>query len=373
MAEFGESGSNRVTVAKAPPKNCQPRKAQNDRISKLSPALKWEKESKVIHGKDDKLKDMSPFLIQKYIQSTTGNVTSVKKLRSGDLLIESATPKQSEQLLSIKNFGDAPIEVSGHKTLNYTRGVISSMDLIMVSDEEFASELQSFRITAGFISCDVRPFVPNPVRCFKCQRFGHTKTSCRASSSRCPQCSEIGHDGTPCTKPEKCVNCNGSHPAYSKSCPKWKIEKEIQTIKISRNISFAEARKIVESRTPKENFPYSTALKRTTCSSMQTEPIQIQENSSPSQTISKPFPSPSNEEYITIKLKDWLEIKEKINVNKDVQLNIQQTFNSTSSKEVELEIHPSDESLSEMDLSDEARVGTAKPKVFKSKFFRKPK
>ncbi|XP_055928542.1 uncharacterized protein LOC129959679 [Argiope bruennichi] len=180
---------------------------------------------------------MSPFLIQKYIQSTAGNVTSVKKLRSGDLLIETATPKQSEQLLAIKNFGDAPIEVSGHKTLNYTRGVISSMDLTMVSDEEFVSELQSFRvtsarritlkrdgkiiptkhviltfathvlprkITAGFISCDVRPFVPNPMRCFKCQRFGHTKTSCRASSSRCPQCSEIGHDDTPCTKPQKC-------------------------------------------------------------------------------------------------------------------------------------------------------------------------
>ncbi|KAF8784145.1 hypothetical protein HNY73_011626, partial [Argiope bruennichi] len=176
-----------------------------------------------------------------------------------------------------------------------------------------------------------------------------------------------------------------------------------------------QSRKIVESRTPKKNLPYSTALKRTTCSSMQTEPIQIQENSSPSQTISKPFPSPSNEEYITIKLKDWLEIvksnkssiikeknitkiqknlktvpqnkkkkknlsiqneneqKEKINVNKDVQFNIQQKSNSTSSKEFELEIHPSDESLIEMDLSDEARVGTAKPKVFKSKFFRKPK
>ncbi|KAF8789548.1 hypothetical protein HNY73_007479 [Argiope bruennichi] len=92
---------------------------------------------------------MSPFLIQKYIQSTAGNVTSVKKLRSGDLLIETATPKQSEQLLAIKNFGDAPIEVSGHKTLNYTRGVISSMDLTMVSDEEFVSELQSFRVTSA--------------------------------------------------------------------------------------------------------------------------------------------------------------------------------------------------------------------------------
>ncbi|KAF8783497.1 hypothetical protein HNY73_013652 [Argiope bruennichi] len=103
----------------------------------------------VVHVKDDKLKNMSPFLIQKYIQSTAGNVSSVKKLRSGDLLIETATPKHSEQLLAIKNFGDAPIEVSGHKTLNYTRGVIFSMDLTMVSDEEFVSELQSFRVTSA--------------------------------------------------------------------------------------------------------------------------------------------------------------------------------------------------------------------------------
>ncbi|XP_055949667.1 uncharacterized protein LOC129983960 [Argiope bruennichi] len=249
----------------------------------------------VIHGKDDKLKNMSPFLIQKYIQSTTGNVRSVKKRRSGDLLIESTTPKESEQLLAIKNFGDAPIEVPGHKTLNYTRGVVSSMDLIMVSDEEFVSELQSFRVTSArritlkrdvamyVLLCQTRCVVLN-ARGLDIQKL--------VASSRCPQCSEIGHDDTPCTKPEKCVNCNGSHPDYSKSCPKWKIEKEIQTIKVSRDISFAGARKIVESRTPKKNLPYSTDLKRTTCSSMQTEPIQTQENSSPSQTISKPFPSP---------------------------------------------------------------------------------
>ncbi|GBM26161.1 hypothetical protein AVEN_196987-1 [Araneus ventricosus] len=117
-----------------------------------------------------------------------------------------------------------------------------------------------------------------------------------------------GHDDTPCIKPEKCGNCNGSHPAYSKSCPKWKTEKEIQAVKITRNI-FAEARKIVESRTPKVNLPYNASLKTTTCSCIQTDPIQILENDSPTSTVSpKPFPTPANEEYITIKLTDRLEI-----------------------------------------------------------------
>ncbi|KAF8771390.1 hypothetical protein HNY73_018816 [Argiope bruennichi] len=206
--------------------------------------------------------------------------------------------------------------------------------------------------------------------------FGHTKkNSCRGLPLAVHNVLKLAMMTLHAQSPKNVFNCNGSHPAYSKSCPKWKIEKEIQTIKISRNISFAEARQIVEKRTPKENLPYSTALKRTTCSSMQTEPIEIQENSCPSQTIAKPFPSPSNEEYITIKLKDWLEIiksskssitKEKNitknqktlkivpqNKKKKKNLSIQNQNEqkekiNVNSKDVELEIHPSDESLSEM-------------------------
>ncbi|GBM49962.1 hypothetical protein AVEN_34930-1 [Araneus ventricosus] len=42
-------------------------------------------------------------------------------------------------------------------------------------------------------------------RCFKCQRFGHSKTSCRGTLT-CARCAEVGHESTDCTRTEKCVN-----------------------------------------------------------------------------------------------------------------------------------------------------------------------
>ncbi|GBM44388.1 hypothetical protein AVEN_147394-1 [Araneus ventricosus] len=261
----------------------------------------------VLHNEEGKLKNMSPFLIQKHIYTFAGNVQSVKKMKSGDLLVESSSLQQSEQLLSITKFGDIPITVSALASLNYTRGVMSNDEFLMVSDSEFVSELEAQKvipsrritlkrdgqiiptrhviltfdtpvlpktITAGYISCDIRPYIPNPVRCFKCQRFGHTKTACRGSSALCRRCSEPGHEETSCQNPENCFNCKGNHASYSKTCPKWKLEKEIQSIKVTRNISIQEARKIVHDRTPKTNHSYSAALKTIKNPDTPLEPIQ---------------------------------------------------------------------------------------------------
>lgn len=42
----------------------------------------------VIYNEDEKLKTVSPFVIQKHIQSSVGTVTLIKKLHSGNLLVE---------------------------------------------------------------------------------------------------------------------------------------------------------------------------------------------------------------------------------------------------------------------------------------------
>ena len=39
------------------------------------------------------------------------------------------------------------------------------------------------------------------------------------------------------------MNCQGDHVAISRDCPKWKIEKDIVTLKCTEKISFADARK----------------------------------------------------------------------------------------------------------------------------------
>ncbi|GBN24598.1 hypothetical protein AVEN_220058-1 [Araneus ventricosus] len=371
----------------------------------------------VLHNEEDKLRNMSPFIIQKHIYTFAGIVQSVKKMKSGDLLVESSSLRQSEQLLSITKFGDIPITVSAHASLNYTRGVMLSDEFLMVSDSEFVSELEAQKviaarritlkrdgqiiptrhviltfdtpvlpkkITAGYISCDIRPYIPNPVRCFKCQRFGHTKTACRGSSALCPRCSESGHEETICQNPEKCFNCKGNHASYSKTCPKWKLEKEIQSVKVTRNISIQESRKIVHDRTPKTNHSYSAALKTIKNPDTPLEPIQT-----PTDTI-VPKPSTSaakNEETITVKLSDWLALlkahklsleKEKSNdkkqeflkpapknklpkkdhtnstgKNSNVKMKSNPNKTKSQNKESESDLQTSDNSVSEMELSEE--------------------
>ena len=172
---------------------------------------------------------------------------------------------------------DTPVKVSPHRSLNQCRGIIKSAELDHVSEDELLSEIRNqhatnvkriyvtrdgmkkptntwevtfatpsapSRLKAGYLSLAVFPYIPNPLRCFKCQLFGHHQGFC----SRDPVCSKCGlkdHEDKNCTQTPSCVNCEGAHPAYSKECPKWIEEREICRVKATTNVSFKEARKLV--------------------------------------------------------------------------------------------------------------------------------
>ncbi|GBN37852.1 hypothetical protein AVEN_16439-1 [Araneus ventricosus] len=240
--------------------------------------------------------EISPFLVHKLILSTIGEVKNVKKLKSGDLLIEVSNASQATTLSKLTTLGHLNVKVSAHKSLNFSRGVISERGLKKHTESELVHELSNQKvcgarriqikrdgkliptqhiiltfstpelpksIKAGYLSCPIKPYIPNPVRCFKCQKFGHSQQACRSNSKICAKCSVAGHDSSDCISDEiKCRNCEGDHPAFSKSCPRWILEKEIQATKIRKNISFAEARKLVTERTPKPGVVYSSAVKQ---------------------------------------------------------------------------------------------------------------
>ena len=92
-------------------------------------------------------------------------------------------------------------------------------------------------IRIGLYNVKVNPYIPNPVRCFKCQKFGHGQGQCKEKII-CFKCSEEGHDGYTCENAHKCANCGESHMASSKDCQFFIKEKKIQTIKVERNISY---------------------------------------------------------------------------------------------------------------------------------------
>ncbi|GFT66324.1 putative RNA-directed DNA polymerase from transposon BS [Trichonephila clavipes] len=213
----------------------------------------------------------SPFAIQKAIQGIGGDPKSVKKLRSGDLLIETVSALQTKSFLLAKTFLDCPLTASPHKSLNSSRSVISEPDLICTPEAEI---LEGFSgqgvIQAGYLNCKIRPYIPNPLRCFKCQRFGHSQTSCRGQLT-CSRCASVGHSSTDCTLEPKCFNCSQSHSSDSKLCPKWKIEKQIQEIKTNNNISYQEARTLIA---PQLSQTYAQVAKSSTA----TNTTQTDEN-----------------------------------------------------------------------------------------------
>ncbi|GFT17219.1 uncharacterized protein TNCV_4739241 [Trichonephila clavipes] len=126
-------------------------------------------------------------------------------------------------------------------------------------------------VKAGYLNCKIRPYVPNPLRCFKCQRFGHSQTACRGQLT-CSRCATVGHPSTDCTLEPKCVNCSQSHPSDSKLCSKWKTEKEIQVIKTNRNIPYVEARKLIAPQLS-QSYAQVTKLSTTTTTTQTDENI----------------------------------------------------------------------------------------------------
>ncbi|XP_023238775.1 uncharacterized protein LOC111637504 [Centruroides sculpturatus] len=103
----------------------------------------------IVHATGEKpLAKCSPFLIQKLFESTIGHLKKIQKLRSGDLLVETASPQQTTKLSTMKTLGDMGILVTPHRSLNSSRGVISEFDLM--SEDE--SDIQIGLLDQGVTS-----------------------------------------------------------------------------------------------------------------------------------------------------------------------------------------------------------------------------
>lgn len=93
------------------------------------------------------LSKLSPFVVEKCISSSLGTVNSVRRLRSGDLLIELNRSSQVPNILKWQTLFDVPVSVSAHRSMNSCKGVIRCLDLIHVPENEILQNLDYAGVT----------------------------------------------------------------------------------------------------------------------------------------------------------------------------------------------------------------------------------
>ena len=96
-------------------------------------------------------------------------------------------------------------------------------------------------------------YIPEPIRCYHCQSYGHKAIRCN-SRLRCPICSK-NHSFDHCPNKNEnkenrravCPNCNNNHPASYKGCTKYQGAKSIMRIQTTGKQTYAEAAKTFRS------------------------------------------------------------------------------------------------------------------------------
>ena len=166
---------------------------------------------------------------------------NVKPMKSGRVFIEVKTKQQCTNLLKTTNLlGYLPVKVSPHRTLNSSKFVIKCEELDKMQEEEIKQELQpqgiidvkriSIRyslyvltikgqnipkkINIGYLKKETRPYIPNPQKCFECQKYGHTKNFCKGNAV----CAGCGEEGLP--KRTKMCESSRWPCSYIKRLPK---------------------------------------------------------------------------------------------------------------------------------------------------------
>ena len=254
-------------------------------------------------------------MIQKVIQSIAGEPENIKKLhRSNQLLIEVSKKAHAENLLRAQTFHDLKVRVYPHTSLNSSKGVIRCPELRNCGEDEILEGTRSQGVTGvkrfkvkrngelkdtntfvftfntpvlpktvkvAYFRVNVEVYIPNPLRCHHCQKYGHHEGRC-SKDPICSKCGQIAeHSESRCTNEYHCVNCGEKHSADSKECRIWHKEKKILRIKFTRNISFFEARKLVEAPTPIPGISYAnitqSSMKKVSVvdTATQTDPIII--------------------------------------------------------------------------------------------------
>ena len=146
------------------------------------------------------------------------------------------------------------------------------------ADQEFPTSIGVWGIRKR-----VSQYLPQPVQCFRCQRFGHRALECRGKE-RCMICAGA-HSNKDCTSrgdmgTTKCINCGKNHTANSKEC------------------LIRQERALILKKAILEDLPVHEARKKIASTQLQLPPNFQDENAFPQLVSKNSFPSDTQENGI---------------------------------------------------------------------------
>lgn len=294
-----ESETNRKLKLKKEIQEETERKNQKEKMF----GLKAPTEEKMIFMEmtsgEKSFEKVSLFFIKKNIDALCGEVLMAKKIRDGRLLIKTKNTQQALKLINETKLGNHAVESKYNEKGNQSTGVVFNRDLKYSTDEEIIDNLKSQGVIAvrrctkkdqaqvsydtglffftfntpnipeeikiGYEIVEVRQYIPEPLRCFTCLKFGHTKHMCPTKTEKCGNCYENTHtDRTKkeiCLKKKKCGNCGEkTHGSFDKKCLKYLQEKEIVLIKTTKRVTHGMARSIFFKANPLGKRAYAAMV-----------------------------------------------------------------------------------------------------------------
>lgn len=217
----------------------------------------------------DGFRAMNPLKIADSLKCLGENVKA-QVVPSGALFVFCSTPEQILKAQKLTKICGKKVEVAITDQSNVIKGVVYGVFADMTEKEikdnvvggdvvevkrfkvreggnpcapvllSFKGDKLPLRVFLGCLSYLVKPYLRPPLRCFKCQRFGHVAIACRGNR-RCLKCGG-NHDVASCdVSALKCCNCGGCHMASSKECGFFIKARRVQDVREQHNLSYAEA------------------------------------------------------------------------------------------------------------------------------------
>jgi hypothetical protein len=241
-----------------------------------------------------KATELPILMVKKFMEQYFVGTKVAKPTKEGRLILQASSKKVALQATKCKKFYEVcEINITPMESMNHKLGSIYGREMLTITVEEMEAELKNQHVTnveraqtmrdgvlspnglhiltfdatkmpedvyIGYMRYNVRTYYPRPLRCTRCCIFGNSKKRCTAEKEACRYCRETPHTGSSCVQ-KYCRNCEDeSHGTFDKDCPKFELEVAIVRLKIDKNLSYGQARALLNKEIQRSTESYENSI-----------------------------------------------------------------------------------------------------------------